>query len=72
MLCEAGEQINPAIVLAEELMRKDLRGTMDFADIERAENTLIAARTEIERVERQLNQIIKTQPQPGRLIPPGF
>jgi hypothetical protein len=25
MLCDAGEQVNPAIILAEELMRKDLR-----------------------------------------------
>ena len=72
MLCKAGEQVNPAIILAEELMRKDLRRGMDYADIEQAEKTLLLARDEIEKVERHFAQIVKTPPQPGELIPAGF
>ena len=72
MLCEAGEQVNPAIILTEELMRKDLRRGMDYADIEQAEKTLLVARDEIEKVERHFSKIVKTPPQPGGLIPAGF
>jgi hypothetical protein len=72
MLCDAGEQVNPAIILAEELMRKDITGGMDYADIEQAEKTLLLARDEIEKVERQLNQMVKTPPQPSCQIPVGF
>lgn len=72
MLCEAGEQVNPAIVLAEELMRRDITGGMDYADIEQAEKTLSLARDEIEKVERHFAQIVKTPPQPSGHIPAGF
>lgn len=72
VLCAADDEINPAIVLAEELMRKDIAGGMDFADIEEAEKTLLAARDEIEKVERHFAQIVKTPPQSGGHIPPGF
>ena len=72
MLCEAGEQVNPAIILAEELMRKDLRRGMDYADIEQAEKTLLVARDEIEKVERHFSKIVKTPPYPSGHIPTGF
>jgi len=72
VLCAADEQINPAIVLAEELMRKDLRQGMDFCDIEQAEKTLQLARDEIEKVERHFAQIVKTPPQASGHIPAGF
>ena len=72
VLCGACEQINPAIVLAEELMRKDIAGGMDFADIERAEKTLLLARDEIEKIEKHFAQIVKTPPYPSGRIPAGF
>ena len=72
MLCEVCEQVNPAIVLAEELMRKDITGGMDYADIEQAEKTLLVARDEVEKVERHFAQIVKTPPQPSGHIPAGF
>lgn len=72
MLCGFDEQVNPAIVLAEELMRKDISGGMDFADIEQAEKTLSHARDEIEKVEKHFSKIVKTLPQPSRRIPAGF
>lgn len=72
MLCDAGEQVNPAIILAEELMRKDKTFGMDYADIEQAEKTLLLARDEIEKVERHFAHIVKTPPQPSGHIPVGF
>jgi len=72
MLSGFEEQINPAIVLAEELMRKDISGGRDFADIEQAEITLSHARDEIEKVEKHFARIVKTQPQPSGHIPAGF
>lgn len=72
MICGFDERINPAIILAEELMRKDLCRAMNFADIEEAETTLQFARLEIEKVERQFAHIVKTKPQPSRQIPTGF
>lgn len=72
ILCEADEQVNPAIVLAEELMRKDMRRGMDYADIEQAEKTLLIARDEIEKVERHFAALVNTPPQSSRAIPQGF
>ncbi len=72
ILCAADDELNPAIVLAEELMRKDISGGMDFADIEQAEKTLLSARDEIEKVERHFACIVKTPPQTGGSIPAGF
>ncbi|MGI8545274.1 MAG: hypothetical protein ACR2MD_17580 [Aridibacter sp.] len=66
------ERINPAIILAEELMRKGLTGGFDFDDFERAEQTLEISRSEIKRVDTQLKAIIKTPPSPGCKIPVGF
>lgn len=72
VLCAADDEINPAIVLAEELMRKDIAGGMDFADIEQAEKTLRIARDEIAKVERHFAYIVKTPPQASGHIPAGF
>src|SRR5215204_1028668 len=49
-LCGESEQINPAILLAEELMRKDLAEILDFDDLARAEKTLADSKREIEAV----------------------
>lgn len=72
ILSRMEERINPAIILAEELMRKGLTGGFDFDDFERAEQTLEISRTEINRVDRQLKAIIKTSPIPTSKIPAGF
>lgn len=72
ILCSEPEQINPAILLAEELMRKGIADVLDFADIERAEETLVKSRYEIARVEMQFKSLVKTPPSPGGKIPIGF
>jgi hypothetical protein len=72
ILCAADEQINPAIILAEELMRKNLAEVFDFAEIERAEAVLLDARAEIGRTERHFTDLVKTRPTPANSIPFGF
>jgi hypothetical protein len=72
VLCEADERINPAIILAEELMRKDVYFALEFEDLERAEQTLAASRREIERVESQFTALVKSTPAASAKIPVGF
>lgn len=72
ILCGEPEQINPAILLAEELMRKVVADVLDFADIERAEETLRKSRYEIARVEMQFKSLVKTPASSGGQIPIGF
>jgi hypothetical protein len=72
ILCAADEQINPAIILAEELMRKNLAEVFDFAEIERAEKVLLDARAEIGRTEVHFTTLVKTHPTPANSIPLGF
>ena len=72
ILCAADEQINPAILLAEELIRKGMAEAFDFAEIERAEAVLDSSREEISRIENQFTALVKTPPAPATLIPVGF
>ncbi len=72
ILCAADEQINPAILLAEELMRKGITESFDFAEIERAEKVLHYAREEISKTESNLTALIKTPSAPSASIPLGF
>ena len=72
ILCNEPEQINPAILLAEELMRKDLSEVFDLADIESARETLVLSNLEIERVESQFKALIKTNAKAGSSVPIGF
>lgn len=72
ILCAADEQINPAIILAEELMRKNLAEVFDFAEIERAEEVLLVAREEIGKTQAHFTALVKTHPTPANSIPLGF
>lgn len=72
ILCAADEQINPAILLAEELMLKGMAEAFDFAEIERAEEVLNLSREEISRIENQFTGLVKTPPAPSLSIPLGF
>jgi uncharacterized protein YabN with tetrapyrrole methylase and pyrophosphatase domain len=72
ILCGESEQINPAIILAEKLMRKDLSETFDCEEIRQAEETINASRREIGRVESQFAALVKTPAFTGSKIPIGF
>ena len=60
LLSSESEQINPAILLAEELMRKDLAEILDFDDLARAEKTLSDSKREIEAVAGGFEALVKT------------
>jgi hypothetical protein len=72
ILCAADERINPAIILAEELIRKSMAEVFDFAEIERAEKVLTHAREEIGRTQAHFTDLVKTNPTPANSIPLGF
>lgn len=72
ILCGEPERVNPAILLAEELMRKGIDDVLDFADIERAEETLTKSRYEISRVETQFSALVGSKSTASLLIPIGF
>ena len=72
VLCQEVEQINPAIILAEELMRKNLGAAFDYEDLRQVEETLQASRKEIERVGSQFAALVKSPAFAGEQIPVGF
>lgn len=72
ILSREPERINPAILLADEMMRKQLGGAIDFEDIRRAEEIISASRREIGRVESQFVALVKTPPRAAAKIPVGF
>ncbi|PND67504.1 hypothetical protein, partial [Escherichia coli] len=72
VLCRESEQINPAIILAEKLMRKNLNEAFDYEDLREARETIGASRREIERVGSQFAALVKTPASFGELIPVGF
>ena len=72
ILSSESEQINPAILLAEEFMRRDPADILDANDIERAETVLQSGRGEIEAVKKQLAAFNRTPSTAAREIPTGF
>jgi hypothetical protein len=72
ILCGEPEQINPAILLAEELMQKGIADVLNTGDLQRAEETLAFSRREIQSVETQFAALVKTPGAPASEIPVGF
>lgn len=72
ILAEETEQINPAILLAEALMRRDAADLLSAEDIELAETTLRIGRMEVEMSERQLSAFVRSPGNPSPTIPTGF
>jgi hypothetical protein len=72
ILVDETEQINPAILLAEALMRRDAADLLSAEDINRAEESLQTGRVEIETVERHLKAFGGTPASPSVKIPTGF
>lgn len=71
-LCEAAEEINPAIILADELMRKGRHQLLDPEDIERAREALESGQAELRLVERHLADLTKLKAVPAAISPTGF
>ena len=72
ILCVEAEQVNPAIILAEELMRRDARALLSTEEIENAEQVLQYGSREIEVIERHIAAFAKSPPTPSVYTPCGF
>ncbi len=72
ILCGEAEQVNPAIILAEELMRRDASALLSTDEIENVEHVLQYGSREIEVVERHIVAFAKSPPTPSVYIPCGF
>ncbi|MGD9563095.1 MAG: hypothetical protein AB7F88_08930 [Pyrinomonadaceae bacterium] len=66
------EQVNPAILLAEEFMRRDAADLLSAEDVNRAEEVLNEGRMEIETIRRQIVAFERSSPSPSIHTPTGF
>ena len=66
------EQVNPAILLAEEFMRRDAADLLSAEDINRAEEILETGRNEIQTIKRQETAFERSAASPSAGLPIGF
>lgn len=66
------EQINPAIILADNLMRRSAERLLTVEEIQEAEDTLIIGTQEVEAIESHRKALLKTPPSPVDFVPVGF
>lgn len=72
ILISETEKVNPAILLAEEFMRRDSADLLSTDDIHRAEETLDLGRSEIETIRRQIAAFERSAASPSVGLPIGF
>ena len=72
ILCGELEQINPAIILAEELLRRDVLASLEFDNLETISATLDYSRAEIGRIELHFAALVKTPGAASAVVPAGF
>lgn len=72
ILIRESEQINPAILLAEEFMRREPGDLLSAEDIERSEGILKEGEREIETIRRQIGAFERSSPSPYKNLPIGF
>lgn len=72
VLCAEPEQINPAVILAEELMRRDVLASLEFDNLETISATLDYSRAEIGRIELHFAALVKTPGAASAVVPAGF
>lgn len=66
------EQLNPAIILADELMRRDAAELLTVAEIANAEKVLEIGAREIETIDGHRKAFLKSPATPNRYLPRGF
>lgn len=72
LLRAEAEQFNPAIVLAERLMRRDGEQLLTVEEIQEVEATLTIGTQEIETVESHRRAFLKTPASAVDYVPIGF
>ena len=66
------ERVNPAILLAEEFMRRDAADLLSADEIDRAAEVLKDGRAEIETIRRQIAAFARSSPSASSRTPIGF
>lgn len=66
------EQINPAIILAENLMRRPAERLLTVEEIQEADNILTIGNQEVEAIESHRKAFLKTLSSPVDYVPFGF
>ncbi|MBK7804230.1 MAG: hypothetical protein IPJ55_16535 [Chloracidobacterium sp.] len=66
------ERINPAIILADRLMRRDVEELLTVEEVAEAENVLATGTQEIEAIESHRKAFLKTPASAIDYIPLGF
>lgn len=66
------EQVNPAILLAEEFMRRDMADVLTAEDIERSEEILHLGQCEVQAIKKQLAAFDRTPASASSGVPTGF
>ncbi len=72
LLIDEVEQINPAILLAEEFMRSDAEELLSAEDINRSEEILRIGRMEIDVINRQIKAFQNSSASPSARLSVGF
>ncbi len=72
ILCSEPEEINPAIILAEELMRRDVSENLDYENFEAISETLRYSRNEIGKIEQHFAALVKIPGAASSVVPVGF
>ncbi len=72
LLRAESEQINPAIILAERLMRREAAELLSVEEVSEAENILSIGTQEIEAIESHQKAFLKSPPSAIDYVPVGF
>lgn len=72
ILASEPETINPAIILAEELMRRNVAELLNAEEIRNAENVLEFGTQEIKTIDLHKAAFLKCTPTSAANIPHGF
>ena len=72
LLRDESEQINPAIILADQLMRREATVLLSVEEVNEAESVLAIGTQEIEAIESHLKAFLKTPPSAVNYVPVGF
>lgn len=72
LLVDEIEQINPAIILADELMRRDASALLSVEDVAKAEKVLEIGAREIETIDGHRKAFLRCPPTALQHVPCGF
>ncbi len=72
VLAREPEQLNPAILLADELMRRDAAELLSIDDVANAEKVLEIGAGEIETIDSHRKAFLKSPATPIQYVPCGF